>query len=147
MTMDDYGTLFVLLLVVIGLCVFGFGPPLLRRAGFNVRDLDGEEVGMYIILGIMALGAVRAVRERGLAVPDDVSVVGYDDIPLASYTDPPLTPLRQPVRAISAAAAAALFRQMETGAPMQHGEYLFQVELLVRGSTGPVGARAGAGTG
>ena len=43
-----------------------------------------------------ALGAMRAVREHVLRVPDDVSIVGFDDLFLSSYTDPPLTTIRQP---------------------------------------------------
>jgi DNA-binding LacI/PurR family transcriptional regulator len=43
----------------------------------------------------MALGAIRALRERGLRVPQDVSVVGFDDIPEAAYYEPPLTTVRQ----------------------------------------------------
>jgi DNA-binding LacI/PurR family transcriptional regulator len=46
----------------------------------------------------MAVGAIRALREAGCRVPDDVSVIGFDDIPLASYFDPPLTTLRQPMQ-------------------------------------------------
>ncbi|MCX7855177.1 MAG: substrate-binding domain-containing protein, partial [Anaerolineae bacterium] len=45
----------------------------------------------------MAIGAIRALREAGLQVPRDISVIGFDDIPLASYFDPPLTTLRQPM--------------------------------------------------
>ena len=44
----------------------------------------------------MALGAIRAVRDLGLDVPGDVSVVGYDDTELMRFTDPPLTTVRQP---------------------------------------------------
>jgi LacI family transcriptional regulator len=43
----------------------------------------------------MALGAIRALRERGLAVPEDVSIVGFDDIPEAAFFDPPLTTIHQ----------------------------------------------------
>ena len=45
----------------------------------------------------MALGAMRALREAGLRIPQDVSVVGYDDLPLTSYFDPPLTTIHQPI--------------------------------------------------
>ena len=45
----------------------------------------------------MAVGAIRALREAGLIVPQDISVIGYDDIPLVSYIDPPLTTIRQPI--------------------------------------------------
>jgi len=83
----------------------------------------------------MALGAIRAVRARGLTVPGDISVVGYDDSPLIAFTDPPLTTLRQPVRAMSNAAAQSLVDGIN-GQPSPHSEFLFAPELVVRGSTG-----------
>jgi LacI family transcriptional regulator, repressor for deo operon, udp, cdd, tsx, nupC, and nupG len=99
------------------------------------RLLELGVTGVLAASDLMALGAVRAVRERGLSVPGDVSVVGYDDTTLMAFTDPPLTTLRQPVRAMGEAAAAALVQLMQhSGAP---GEYLFRPELVVRGSTGP----------
>jgi LacI family transcriptional regulator len=45
----------------------------------------------------MALGAMRSLREAGMRIPQDISVVGYDDLPLTSYYDPPLTTVRQPI--------------------------------------------------
>ena len=86
---------------------------------------------------VMALGAVRTVRERGLRVPDDVSVVGSDDSLLIAYTDPPLTTIRQPVAAMSAAAVDALIDAID-GETAPRSEYVFRPELVVRGSTAPV---------
>src|SRR6266536_579665 len=86
---------------------------------------------------LMALGAIRAARTRGLSVPGDVSVVGYDDSPLIAFTDPPLTTLRQPVREMSVAAVRALVDEIH-GDPAPHSEDMFRPELVVRGSTGPV---------
>jgi DNA-binding LacI/PurR family transcriptional regulator len=86
---------------------------------------------------VMALGAARTVRERGLRVPEDVSVVGSDDSLLIAYTDPPLTTVRQPVAAMSAAAVDALLDGI-TGEPSPRTEYVFRPELVVRGSTAPV---------
>ncbi len=83
---------------------------------------------------MMALGAVRAARERGLAVPGDVSVVGFDDSPLIAFTDPPLTTVRQPVQAMASAAVGALLEEIN-GNPVQRTEFVFQPELVVRGST------------
>ena len=56
----------------------------------------------------MAVGAIRALREAGLNVPEDVSVIGFDDIPLASYFDPPLTTVRQPMQECGRRAARLL---------------------------------------
>ena len=84
---------------------------------------------------LMALGAVRAARTRGLQVPDDVSVIGYDDSPLMAFTDPALTTLRQPVDVMSKAAVDALVGAL-TGEPVPHSELRFVAELIVRASTG-----------
>ena len=84
---------------------------------------------------LMALGAVRAARSSGLAVPRDVSVVGYDDSPLIAFTDPPLTTVRQSVQAIGQAAVQALVDEI-AGDPAPRREYVFRPELVVRGSTG-----------
>jgi DNA-binding LacI/PurR family transcriptional regulator len=85
----------------------------------------------------MALGAVRACRQRGLTVPGDVSIIGYDDSPLIGFTDPPLTTVRQPVPAMCRAAVQALLDEIG-GVPVPRTEFLFRPELVVRGSTGPV---------
>ena len=84
---------------------------------------------------VMALGAIRAVRQRGLRVPEDVSVVGADDSLLTEFTDPPLTTVRQPAIAMARAAVSSLLDQIRGEAPAP-GELLLQPELVVRGSTG-----------
>ena len=84
---------------------------------------------------LMALGAVRAARSRGLSVPGDVSVVGYDDSPLIAFTDPPLTTVRQSVQAMGSAAVRALVDEI-AGTPAPRAEFVFRPELVVRGSTG-----------
>ncbi|UJP39380.1 LacI family DNA-binding transcriptional regulator [Cellulomonas palmilytica] len=84
---------------------------------------------------LMALGAIRAARSRGLEVPDDLSVVGFDDSPLIAFTDPPLTTVRQPVLAMGHAAVSALVAEIN-GTPASRIELKFHPELIVRGSTG-----------
>ncbi|GGU53284.1 HTH-type transcriptional regulator MalR [Streptomyces albospinus] len=83
---------------------------------------------------MMALGAIRAARQRGLDVPREISVVGFDDSPLIAFTDPPLTTIRQPVPAMGQAAVRALLEEIG-GTPAPHSEFVFHPELVVRGST------------
>ncbi|SCK56071.1 LacI family DNA-binding transcriptional regulator [Streptomyces sp. WMMB 322] len=104
--------------------------------------LDAGCTGIVCGSDLMALGVVRAARQRGLDVPRDVSVVGYDDSELNAFTDPPLTTVRQPVRAMSNAAVHTLLEEIR-GNPVPHSEFVFQPELVVRGSTGQAPAHAG----
>ncbi|WP_051467902.1 LacI family DNA-binding transcriptional regulator [Actinomadura oligospora] len=85
---------------------------------------------------IMALGAIRAVRQRGLRVPEDVSVVGFDDSPLTAYLDPPLTTIRQSVREMALAAVSTVLEEVGGGRPPRT-ELLYRPELVVRRSTAP----------
>jgi alanine racemase len=85
----------------------------------------------------MALGVIRTIRQRGLRVPEDVSVVGYDDSPLIAFTDPPLTTVRQSVGAMGVTAVQSLLDEINSrSAPRD--EFLFRPELVVRGSTAAV---------
>lgn len=86
-----------------------------------------------------ALGAMRSIRLRGLRVPEDISVVGFDDLFLASYTQPPLTTVRQPMRRMGQLAMESLFKLMSGTA----SEIRIRVdaELIVRESTGPLSAK------
>lgn len=115
-------------------------------------SVEGGRVGAHRLLhagvtaivaasDVMALGAIRAVREAGRDVPGDVSVVGYDDTDLMAFTDPPLTTIRQPVDAISAHACEVLLAQMSES-PFAASEYLVRPDLVVRGSTAPHPDRA-----
>ena len=98
------------------------------------RLLERGVTGIVCGSDLMALGAIRAARQRGHRVPQDVSVVGFDDSPLMAFTDPPLTTMRQPVTAMAVAAVRALVDEINGhGAP--HSEYVFRPELVVRGST------------
>ncbi|HEY9368098.1 LacI family DNA-binding transcriptional regulator [Streptomyces sp.] len=106
------------------------------EGGHAAADLLLDQGCTGIVCGsdLMALGAIRAVRARGLDVPRDVSVVGFDDSPLIAFTDPPLTTVRQPVQAMATAAVGTLIEEIE-GNPVQRTEFVFQPELVVRGST------------
>ncbi|MCU1659396.1 MAG: LacI family transcriptional regulator [Pseudonocardiales bacterium] len=107
------------------------------------RLITGGATGIVCASDPLALGAIRAVRRSGLAVPSDVSVVGFDDSAFMNCTDPPLTTVRQPIEAIGKAAVAMLTGQIE-GATIAAEELFYEPELVVRGSTGPARARTSA---
>jgi len=117
--------------------------PWIESAMFSVEGgaLAGERLvdrgATAVVCGsdLMALGAIRALRSRGLEVPASVSVIGYDDSPLIAFTDPPLTTIRQSVQAMGAAAVRALLDEI-SGLPAPRAEYVFRPELVVRASTG-----------
>lgn len=122
----------------------GFGPGSIVSTIFTVeggqlaaaRLLDAGHTALVCGSDIMALGAIREIRSRGLRCPEDVSVIGYDDTPLMAFTDPALTTVRQPVRTLSKAAVAALMGALE-GVPLEPTEMLFHPDLIIRNSTGP----------
>jgi DNA-binding LacI/PurR family transcriptional regulator len=97
--------------------------------------LDRGATALVCASDLMALGAIRAVRDRGRSVPAEVSVIGFDDSPLIAFTDPPLTTIRQPVEAMGLAAVDALLEEIG-GTPTTHADFVFPPELVVRASTG-----------
>jgi alanine racemase len=86
----------------------------------------------------MAIGSMRAARQLGLRVPDDVSVVGFDDIDLAALVDPALTTVHQPIRQKGIDAVRLLLTEMELRSGNQPEHLRLETRLIVRGSTGPV---------
>lgn len=103
----------------------------------GTHALLDREPGITAVLALtdqLALGALRAARARGLAVPDDLTVTGFDDIPAAATTDPPLTTVRQPL-ADKGTVAGQLLLQLVRTEPAE--ERLLDLQLAVRGSSGP----------
>ncbi|MFD8205269.1 LacI family DNA-binding transcriptional regulator [Streptomyces sp. NPDC059695] len=102
--------------------------------------LEQGVTGIVCASDPLALGAIRAARRRGLRVPQDVSVVGFDDSAFMNCTEPPLSTVRQPIEAMGRAAVELLCSQIQ-GVHSHPGELLFEPELVVRGSTAPPPAR------
>jgi DNA-binding LacI/PurR family transcriptional regulator len=123
-------------------------PDLVERTMFSLegghaaasRLIGRGASGIICASDPLALGAIRAARRAGLAVPADVSVVGYDDSAFMTCTDPPLTTVRQPIEAIGRAAVQMLTNQIE-GAAVSADELFFEPEIVARGSTAAAPAR------
>ena len=91
---------------------------------------------------ITAIGAILALREAGLRVPRDVSVLGFDDVLIAATSNPPLTTIHQPLRAMGQAAATTLLGLIRGEIPAPHPPVItVYPKLVVRESTGHASLR------
>jgi LacI family transcriptional regulator len=124
----------------------------------NFRDVGGYEGAQALLAladpptaifagnDLMAIGALAASREAGVAVPDELSIVGFDDIHLAGYINPPLTTIAQPKYELGVIAAELLFARLaQSDLPPQRR--LLQAQLVVRQSTARRGLARRAATG
>jgi DNA-binding LacI/PurR family transcriptional regulator len=85
----------------------------------------------------LALGAIRAIRELGMSVPRDVSVIGFDDTPAARWSDPPLTTVRQDLVEKGRRAGELVLRMLNRASPGH--PVTIPVDLVTRASTAPPG--------
>lgn len=87
----------------------------------------------------MAIGALKRIKEAGLRVPEDISLVGFDDIPFAAYCDPPLTTIAQPAETFGRRAVEMLIALIEK-TPVAERHVTLPFELTVRGSSAAPGS-------
>jgi DNA-binding LacI/PurR family transcriptional regulator len=108
-----------------------------EAAGYRAMKLLLERTpeidGVFIASDLMCIGALRALRELGRRVPDDVGIVGFDDAPLAPYANPPLTTIRQPIRLLGQEMVRLLLHRIAEprGEPKA---IILPTELIVRSS-------------
>lgn len=119
--------------------------PVLQSEAISLEE-DGHAAALALLAGgrafdglvaasdLMAIGAMRALQDRGVRVPDDVAITGFDDIAAAHQTSPPLTTVRQDVREAGEALVAALVARIEGRAPPPRTA--LPVRLQVRASSG-----------
>jgi LacI family transcriptional regulator len=99
--------------------------------------LDAERpTAIFGANDLIALGVIRLARELGLAVPGDLSVVGFNDIPQSGLFDPPLTTVHVPQEEMGVLAAALLIDQLE-GRHVERRRVVLETQLEMRGSTAP----------
>jgi LacI family transcriptional regulator len=114
-----------------------------QAGGFSATEqllaLPQPPTAVFAANDEMAFGAIDAVNSRGLKVPGDISVIGFDDIPTSGYVFPKLTTIRQPFGAIAARAVAELVDLIQGREPAA-ARIAFPTELVIRNSTGPAPA-------
>jgi DNA-binding LacI/PurR family transcriptional regulator len=106
----------------------------------NVWQDGLRPTGVLVMSDAMAIGVLRAARELGLRVPEDLSVVGFDDIDISQHTNPPLTTVHQPIRLKGESAVRLLLAVVERR-DLRPEQLRLETRLIVRGSTGPVPRR------
>ncbi|MBA7702944.1 Catabolite control protein A [subsurface metagenome] len=89
----------------------------------------------FIVSDTLAIGAIKAIKDFGMKVPDDIAIVGFDDIDIASFSDPPLTTMVQPKYQMGAKGMETLIKVM-SGVKLRKKEIRLGVEIAVRGSCG-----------
>jgi DNA-binding LacI/PurR family transcriptional regulator len=89
------------------------------------------------VADVLAIGLLRAAKEAGVAVPQQLSIVGFDDIPPAAWTNPALTTVHQPILELGRAAARRLIEILRLGSAGPSGPALLPTHLVVRESTAP----------
>lgn len=100
----------------------------------QLLELGDSLTAVFVANDMMAIGAIKAIKEEGKNIPNDISVIGFDDIPLAEVIDPPLTTVRQPAFEKGEKAAKLLIKMIEQKEKIK--SEVLRVELIVRNSTG-----------
>jgi DNA-binding LacI/PurR family transcriptional regulator len=119
-----------------GPCVEGDWSPQsgFRAAQSLIKDHRGQFTGLVVANDQMALGAIRAFHEAGIAVPDDISIVGFDDIPESGYLLPPLTTICQDFPRIGKLGIQCLLEEIRSGSRGPR-TYVVVPALVQRAST------------
>ena len=107
-----------------------------RRSAGALLDRADRPTALLAMSDELAIGALQAAEDRGIPVPHELSVVGFDDTPAAGHARPPLTTIRQPHQEKGAAAARLLLEPSEPGEPVE-ANLTMPTTLVVRASSAP----------
>jgi len=111
---------------------YGFNSGL--RAANQLLSMDDRPTAIFAISDLMAIGALRAIREKGLSVPEDVAAAGFDNISFSSMCNPMLTTISQPKYDLGCLAMDLLLKQIR-GEAKEHKGIFLEYELIIREST------------
>ncbi len=106
------------------------------EAAAKLMSLKRPPTAIFAFDDLMAIGAMEEVRRRGLCVPEDVAIVGFDDIDLAAFVDPPLTTVAQPKTEMGRLATLRLLEMVENSSPPRPRTMTLTPELIIRRSCG-----------
>jgi LacI family transcriptional regulator len=103
----------------------------------EVLALNSPPTAIFGTNNFISIGVLKALRDAGLGVPEDVSVVGFDDLPTSLVVDPILTVAAQPAYEMGAQATALLLKRISDELPEGKQEIILPTEMIVRRSSGP----------
>ncbi|MDI3543174.1 MAG: LacI family transcriptional regulator, purine nucleotide synthesis repressor, partial [Candidatus Atribacteria bacterium] len=95
-----------------------------------------QPTAVFSMNDLMAIGAMQAIKERGLSIPGDISVIGLDNIPLCDVVSPPLTTIAQPFDEMAKEGINLLLKLVE-GKKIRKTTILIKPKLVIRNSTAP----------
>jgi len=108
-----------------------------KKAMETLLALPEPPTAVYVAGDLMALGAIHAVKEQDLTVPNDISIIGFDDIEIVKHTEPTLTTIRQNTDLLGKEAADLLLNQIKNN-EKEFQEIVVPVEIVERRSCGPM---------
>jgi LacI family transcriptional regulator len=117
------------------LCAGDYTPPTGLAGMRRLLDLPEPPSAVFAYNDMMALGAIQAVSERGLRVPDDIAIIGFDGIALTEHTCPPLSTVEQPIAEMSRLAIDMLLDRINDRAPHESRTVVVEPHLVCRAST------------
>jgi LacI family transcriptional regulator len=108
-----------------------------RSVAEQIAALPAAErpTGVFCANDLLALGLMVQLRERGVTIPDEMGVIGYDDIEFAGVAVPPLSSVRQPRAELGGTAVELLAAELDEGEAHHHRHVTFKPELIIRQST------------
>ena len=102
----------------------------------ELLDLEDPPSALFVANNLMTVGAFKALRERGIKIPEEMALIGFDDMEWASLASPPLTAVSQPTYKLGTSAANLLLNRIKTRAPQRAQEIVLKPELVIRESCG-----------
>lgn len=107
-----------------------------KEAMSRLLSLTNRPTAIFAASDVLAMGALTAIREKGLRVPEDISLAGFDDIDFAAYCEPPLTTVKVPAFEMGQLAVRVLLEMAQNSSDYVC-QYCLDTQLIIRDSCGP----------
>ena len=105
------------------------GKTLLVKMVKSIGEKDIPITAVFAISDVMAIGAIRAIRDKGLSVPDDISITGFDGTTLADYYNPKIVSIRQHHKDLAVRSVELLFNMIDLNKPATHEIIPFELTV------------------